>query len=160
MGPNGHAILAAHLDAASLLQYSEDRNRLFRWMTLTGQTKLLERLIFVMSRHSQIAYQQELHPGRLGFIPEGGGKTRQIAIADYFTQESLKSLFKGLMDILRNLESDGTYNQRTLADSMKQAALSLKPIHCFDLTQATDRFPIKIQENLLATLIGKTRAKA
>jgi hypothetical protein len=45
---------------------------------------------------------------RLAHICEGGGKTRTIAIGDYFSQLTLKPIHDQLMEILRSLETDGT----------------------------------------------------
>jgi len=55
------------------------------------------------------------------------------------------------MNVLRRLETDGTYNQnaqveRILIESFGHACYS------FDLSSATDRFPVEIQERLLSTI--------
>lgn len=100
------------------------------------------------------------HHSRLAVIPEGGGKSRQIAIADYFTQESLKSLFKATMRALSQLDTDGTYNQGNIVLKTQRAIKEGKPIHCLDLSSATDRLPISLQVDFLSHWIGEDRAKA
>ena len=48
---------------------------------------------------------------KLSFLSEGGGKTRVIAIADYWTQVSLLGLHKAAMEALRKLKkTDATYD--------------------------------------------------
>jgi hypothetical protein len=98
------------------------------------------------------------HHSKLILLSESGGKTRPVAIADYFTQESLRSLFRETMDYLKQLKTDGTYNQGNLVSKMKQAIQEGKPIYCYDLKNATDRFPVDLQRDFLAPLIGQDRA--
>jgi hypothetical protein len=88
-------------------------------------------------------------------ISEGGGKTRTIAIGDYFTQEALKPLFQETMRFLKSLNTDGTYDQNRAVNKVKQAISENKPIYCLDLKNATDRFPVRIQESVLEAIYGK-----
>lgn len=83
-----------------------------------------------------------------------------MAIGDYFTQESMKALFRASMKALAQLETDGTYDQGRVVEKTRQAILEGKPIHCLDLTTATDRFPVSLQVDLLTPWIGKDRAEA
>lgn len=64
------------------------------------------------------------------------------------------------MKALAQLETDGTYNQGRLVEKTRQAIRDGKPIHCLDLSSATDRFPVCLQEDLLAAWIGRDRAQA
>jgi hypothetical protein len=95
--------------------------------------------------------------GRLAFLPEGGGKTRVIAIADYFSQSVLLPIHETLMDLLRSLETDGAYDQEA------QAQRVLKNLnhesHSFDLSAATDRFPIALQKVVVSAMLGPKTAE-
>jgi hypothetical protein len=53
---------------------------------------------------------------RLGFIPDLEGKTRVIAIADYFSQTVLKPLHNFLLGILKSFPNDITFNQGRFKD--------------------------------------------
>lgn len=64
------------------------------------------------------------------------------------------------MSALKQLETDGTYNQSHIVEKTQQAMREGKPIHCLDLSSATDRFPVSLQENFLESVIGEDRAKA
>lgn len=46
--------------------------------------------------------------GKISLINEGGGKTRVIAIGDYWSQNLLQGLHDFIMKILRKMETDGT----------------------------------------------------
>lgn len=49
--------------------------------------------------------------GRLGRSVEGGGKNRIFAMGNWVNQRLLKPLHKWLMEVLRQLPMDGTFNQ-------------------------------------------------
>lgn len=90
--------------------------------------------------------------GRLGFLPEGGCKTRVIAMGDYFTQDALKPLHKSLYRCLNKLQTDGTSSHNRLSMAVQERTLKCSHISSFDLTAATDRFPIFIQSKILSWL--------
>jgi hypothetical protein len=46
--------------------------------------------------------------GKIAQLSESGGKTRNIAIGDYFSQLVLRPLHEVLMKFLKGLETDGT----------------------------------------------------
>lgn len=88
---------------------------------------------------------------RLSFLPDKGGKTRLIAIGNYWVQEVLIGLHDVLYGMLRRLEQDGTYEQASASDAVCNATLKNK-VWSYDLTAATDRFPIQPQQVLLSFL--------
>jgi len=90
---------------------------------------------------------------KLGFSSEGGGKTRIFAMGDYWTQFSLKPIHKVLMSILRNLETDGTYDQESAFQRILTNSKG-KETFCFDLSGASDRIPIKVQSIMMSSLFG------
>jgi hypothetical protein len=49
-----------------------------------------------------------LSTGKLAFLPEPGGKTRIIAIGDYWSQHILRKPHNIIMGLLKKLETDGT----------------------------------------------------
>lgn len=58
------------------------------------------------------------------------------------------------MKILRNMQTDGAYSHNRVAEVVKLQTRGNRPIYCYDLTAATDRFPIEIQERVLKQVIG------
>jgi len=59
------------------------------------------------------------------------------------------------MRILRRIPTDCTFDQ----GSFKDYALFHDQYFSFDLTAATDRMPLLLQERILSRIIGKERAK-
>jgi len=99
------------------------------------------------------------HHSTLGFLPEGGGKTRVIAIGDIFTQTELKPLHNWLMSCLRRLSrTDGTFDQRAQVDRIETVSRMGLEMFSFDLSACTDRFPVSFQCEVLSTLIGSELA--
>jgi hypothetical protein len=95
-----------------------------------------------------------VYTSRICHLAEGGCKTRTIAIGDYFTQDCLKPLHKSLYRVLRQLETDGTSSHNRIAQLVKEKTLSRSTVRSYDLTAATDRFPIFIQERALSVMYG------
>lgn len=88
--------------------------------------------------------------GKLGLKFETAGKVRVFAMVDAFTQWALRPLHKYLFSLLRQHSMDGTFDQ--LAPLNK--AWGHKALYSLDLSAATDRLPIRLQESLLADLLA------
>jgi hypothetical protein len=61
------------------------------------------------------------------------------------------------MKILRRLETDGTWDQDL--QSKRVERLARGHVFSFDLSSATDRFPVDLQVSLLEVLMNPTYAK-
>jgi hypothetical protein len=90
---------------------------------------------------------------KLSFFGDPEGKVRVIAIFDYWSQTALLPLHRGIMNILSNIATDGTKNQNFFTSK------SLLPhgdnsFHSLDLTAATDRMPIALQQRIVEYLYG------
>jgi len=86
--------------------------------------------------------------GRITFVPDKGGKSRLVAIGNYWIQDCLKPFHRVLYKLLREIPQDGTYDQTRQSDRVKTQS-SIGPVWSYDLTQATDRFPIEMQVSVL-----------
>jgi len=93
---------------------------------------------------------KKLHEAKLVFIPDKGGKTRVIFIQNYLYQELLYPLHNSMMSWLRSHPCDATFRQREVALKVKYLTNNTD-VWSYDLTAATDRWPIETQ---LATLKG------
>jgi len=95
---------------------------------------------------------------RISVIKDKEGKNRPIAVFDYWSQTCLKSLHDSLFKSFRSIKTDLTFNQdaKAVYDPTNPNAV----YHSFDLSAATDRFPVSLQEQVLAELIGPEKASA
>jgi len=95
---------------------------------------------------------------RLVAIPDSEGKTRLIAIGDYWSQTCLKPFHSYLNTVLRSIPQDQTFNQ---GEGLKELPFSSdRTYYSFDLTAFTDRLPIKILVGFLTHNFGLSKALA
>lgn len=99
----------------------------------------------------------DLEPGKIVGIPEPAGKMRVIALVDAWTQTVFEPLHEVLFDILRTFPNDGTFDQVTSFERVQRKSLEAKGIYCADLSAATDRLPLLLQEEILNILFGNKR---
>lgn len=89
--------------------------------------------------------------GRLALKREPAGKIRVFAMVDCFTQWLLRPLHKLIFRCLRLIPQDGTFDQ--VAPVRRLLKLS-STLWSYDLSAATDRLPVQVQEQLLHRVLG------
>lgn len=111
-------------------------------------TLLFGNLIRSMWEDNRIfSYKKETgFAGSLSIINDPELKFRVIAMIDYNTQLLLRPIHDGLLSLLRKFKQDRTYTQ----DPFNNWKLEGNHFHSLDLSAATDRFPIHLQEKLLS----------
>jgi hypothetical protein len=93
--------------------------------------------------------------GRLVVLAkDGGGKRRIVGVVDYWSQWALKSLHTYLFDVLRRIPQDGTFDQLAPVKSLLEFSRLGYPSYSFDLSNATDRLPVALQEQILRLATG------
>jgi hypothetical protein len=155
-------ILHSHVDAIAvsnnpkLLSHIEQAIRTFcpKDLFVISDIKELTKL------EPYITIKKRLICSRTHFISEGGGKTRVIAINDYFSQQALLSLHKFLMKVLKCIKTDSAFSHNRGALIAKLATKHGKDIFCFDLSSATDRFPAEMQRDCIGAILGVEESKA
>lgn len=95
--------------------------------------------------------------GKLSFIPEPAGKIRVVAMVDSLTQMLLRPLHNVVFGFLRKIPQDGTFDQIRPVEIL--AARKGKAYWSYDLSAATDRFPVSLQQALLSYLLGPRVAR-
>ncbi|QED55404.1 RNA-dependent RNA polymerase [Heterobasidion mitovirus 2] len=96
---------------------------------------------------------------KISYFGDKEGKTRVIAIFDYWSQTSLKPLHNCINSLLRAIPMDMTFNQ----GAFTQARLTPIPghmLHSIDLTAATDRMPIALQRRVVEHLFNSAEKAA
>lgn len=154
-GPNAQAMLGS-VEDASLLSDSQIAD-----LRVLGGEKVV-RLIATIKQLSPLAWLKKfgLDPkgrlGRLSLVKDKEAKCRIVAILDYWTQSVLKPLHVALFGVLRSLRPDCTFNQGSFRSKLARSG----PYYSFDLSSATDRFPVWLQVGVLAALVTKEYADA
>jgi len=154
MGPNGPAIATAHRDAVGVLQNES------LWEGIYTLAKRSDSLWMCKMLHNNAKVTEgQWETGRIALIPEGGCKTRTIAIGDYWSQNVLRGIHDTIMDVLRRLETNGTYSQGYQFDRI-QIECQGEYTDSIDSSSWTDRFPVELQEILLSCIYDKEIALA
>jgi hypothetical protein len=152
-GPNGQALMFS-LNDLFLMDIS-----LIEDIILLGGPKL-ERYIKLVLKYK--SYLINFFPTsgkllrKLIAFPDKEGKTREVAIFDYYSQTSLIPLHNYLFKALKKIPQDFTYDQTGYMSSLSNSEV----YYSIDLTAFTDRFPIEINRDLLASRIGPEKADA
>lgn len=148
-GPNAQALLSSIEDAHLLTETQISYLRIIGGDELVQRIELI-RTISVLAWLEMFKLSPKGISARLSLVKDKEAKTRVVAILDYWTQSALRPLHDSLMRFLRGLRSDCTFNQ----GSFRSKLPSHGPYYSVDLSSATDRLPVAIQETVLAALLG------
>lgn len=156
-GPNGPALLSSMVDAVIAPEELRENVRLLggEWLhqQMVGTSEVITP---IKDQVSEFYKLRNFVVRRIAHRLDFEGKIRPIGIFDYWSQASLKGLHDELFRILRRFPQDMTFDQNRFAEG----EIPKGPYYCYDLHAATDRFPILIQERVLAELIGQAKARA
>ena len=103
-----------------------------------------------------------LHPiqvGQLSTKLEAAGKIRVFAMVDIWTQSVLKPVHDFLFDYLKEIPNDATFDQEAAVRRCFTKSRIAGKSYGYDLSAATDRLPIDLQESVLGALIGSPAAR-
>lgn len=155
MGPNGPALQTATKDWIPFnLRYGLSSILMMKAPNLVGYLQGFSNTFVFWPNFSKRSDDQ-LILRRLSVIDDKEGKSRVIGIADYWSQSVLKPLHDQLMAILSKFPGDRTFKQTDFSPIGE----SPHRYYSFDLTAATDRFPIKPQYEVIKSLHGESFAR-
>lgn len=103
---------------------------------------------------------RELSYGKISFLQEGGCKARVVCQPNAWVQFYMKPLHNSLMRTIYQIESGSISSSKLHGQScvidqnrggwvLKEALQLKKEVFCFDLSSATDRFPLSLQQQVL-----------
>jgi len=139
---------------------------LFQSIKIVGGDKLYDLCFRFLNLYKKIPkFFDALNPRkrsadirRLAVISDKEGKTREVAILDYWSQAALRPLHDKIYRLLHSIDQDCTHDQtKHLKKLVPDPGSSF---HSIDLTTATDRFPIAIERLILDVWFGKEYADA
>jgi hypothetical protein len=157
-GPNGPSLGSAYVDREAIRGNIEVN--VAKLAKATGND-LLSRLL-QQSRAEMKPEHGSKVPchSRIRVKYESGGKARNFAIIDWFSQSALKSIHQVLMSYLGSLDYDGTSSHSRAAKVVQNLTNQSIPIWSFDLTKATDRWPLSLISIVMEHCFGKDIADA
>lgn len=159
-GPNGPSMTTILQDAYALTQDPNVLANVREYSKFVKDSKTFKHIERYARNAQGVDKTKPPVHSRIAFLPEGGLKTRVVAIGDYFTQELLKPLHDSLMGCLKSIKSDGTYSHDKIGELAKETTRKGRLSFCYDLSSATDRFPVKLITELLSVYFGEDHGKA
>lgn len=154
-GPNGQALWTSMVDLKLLVDSS-----LLEDLKVLGGSKFREIVDLLVSTLPWLP--DKLFPvegktlRRLTYFPDKESKVRVVAILDYWSQTVLRPLHDYLFRVLRKIPQDCTFNQ----GSFTQKTQSWEYYYSYDLTAATDRFPIYVESMVLRGILPEIYVKS
>jgi hypothetical protein len=109
-----------------------------------GRIKLIMNGLFTKKNHGIY------HVRKLSIVQDPEAKSRVIAILDYWSQTWLLQIHSIHFNLLRLISTDRTFTQSPLITNK----LSGHKYYSFDLSAATDRFPLSLQKELIKGCFG------
>jgi len=153
-GPMGPSILTSHLCAIAIQLNEEFRSIFWSYASMTVTSDIRRQFQFAVDLCTNVETTEKLIMGKISLASEPAGKTRLFAICNFWVQSILKPLHNALMETLKLFVSDGTFDQIGQFNRIRKETKG-KTTYCFDLTKATDRFPIKLQQLLLGVIVNE-----
>nr|QDH90751.1 MAG: RNA-dependent RNA polymerase [Mitovirus sp.] len=156
-GPN-HSVglLGAPFDAIAWSQ--QPINWPLEWANAVGDTDTIALFNRTMKQAQKLPSKfQEVgatFTGKLQLLPEPAGKVRSIAIVDYWTQRLMHPVHKWMMDILKCLPTDATFDQEGSLKAFAEA-FGKDTVYSIDLKSATDMIPQCLYTAVLKPIIGE-----
>nr|UUW21469.1 MAG: RNA-dependent RNA polymerase [Hangzhou mito-like virus 2] len=154
-GPNGPALGSAFVDREAI-RGTNLESQIKELGSLTGNFRLCG-LIAGTGSPSVVTHKSGRVPEHsvIRIKYESGGKVRPFAICDFFSQSALKILHDFLMERLKRNRCDGTNDHfKASLDVRKWTSVPNSKFWSYDLTSATDRFPVFLQERAMKHLFG------
>lgn len=149
---SGETSFAARRHAAWMWVNERWGSAIWQYLWCLGQTDGTKSLWRLIQDEAKYCANGIKWNGRLSTKQEPAGKVRVFAMVDYWTQVALAPLHDYLMDILREIPQDGTYDQlKPLRALLKRVPITQR-VYSYDLSAATDRLSVKLQELLLARM--------
>lgn len=154
-GPNAQALLGSIEDAHLLTDSQLDDLRVIGGDELIQSIGTL-RLLSPLAWLNKFGLRPKGRTSKLAKIRDKETKCRIVGILDYPTQSALYPLHTAAMALLKGLKPDCTFNQGSFRATLPNKG----PYYSYDLSAATDRFPVTLQKIVLGRLISEEYAEA
>jgi hypothetical protein len=147
-GPNGQGLWTSLSDLRALHENEE----LLESIKFVGGEKfcgIISNLLRIVWFLPSFGKKKPYKLRKLVAFPDKEGKTRIVAILDYWSQTVLRPVHYLLFQVLKRIPQDKTFAQGAFKDNLKDSDI----YYSVDLTAATDRFPMSLIEEVLKGLL-------
>jgi len=148
--PSGKATLNGMFDLFTMANVGHDLlNHLMGLIGSSYDKYIVPAIEMVWKDHRTMKATDKPCLGRLAIINDPELKKRVIAMVDYYSQWALKPIHENCLNKLRNFPCDRTFTQDPFHNWGKTGG---NKFWSLDLSSATDRFPISLQEKLVSIM--------
>jgi hypothetical protein len=161
-GPSGlPSIIGSHWDVGVLTKHPNVLQDVFDLIKFyrpklsrkSWETKLIMKAMLSRPLSSEL----KLKPSclaRFVFISEDGAKTRGVTPVNYQIQVALKPIHEYFMEVLRRIPMDASFNEARALEWVKRQSGLKRNLDSIDLSDATDRFPLKLMRETVSYFLG------
>lgn len=158
-GPNGPALWTSLQDYLSLPEDLKKHLQVLGGPKFSGHFKELDMLSQDPVLQDSFGFTEKRDIRKIALLSDKEGKTREVAIGDYWTQCALRPLHIYQSKILKRIKGDCMFDQTKHFKSLVKST-NEDSYHSIDLSSATDRFPIKIQKEMILLIAGSEYAES
>jgi len=149
--PNGISFFSFPWDRAALLRAGHE-SKILAFANLYYNGKVTDWIEEKLDSSEELVdSNRELHTGKVNLIHEAGKlKPRVFAMLDSFSQSILSDFHDDLMDVLKNIPEDCTFDQNKVSRvAIRKHWSETVAFYGFaDLSSATDRLPKYLYEDI------------
>jgi len=102
--------------------------------------------------YNNVPSNYSVRGGEIHFLQEPGGKLRSVASPFRLHQEALRPFGEEIYDVVRSLPWDCTFDQTKSIPYIQSHLAKGGKCHSVDLSNATDHFPLSLQETALRAI--------
>jgi len=162
-GPNGtFATWSAGIDAIAFISSRENRSKilpLVQWMLIQRAYGWVFYFLFLIFAFGWILliiqhfkFCRPLWLGKLGVVYNQAGKARVVAATNWWYQSAFAGLHESIFRLLKGISQDGTHDQEACFNKLLTRSDFRENLTGYDLSAATDRLPIDLQNQILNEL--------
>jgi len=157
-GPNGPAIISVDTDSCAL---NNDKCLLSHIVRLSKYTLTHSLSSYIQSQIERVsaeAYKGSVHSS-IRFLSDKSGKTRVIAVGDFWTQLTLMPIHNAIIELLSKIKSDATFRQDAISDYLRKKTSEGLFLGTADSTAFTDRLDASVQRVIVGRLFNSEIAQ-
>jgi hypothetical protein len=167
-GPNGPSAISHAQDLVALMLTTFPRPFTEYIKIFHGENSWLERIFKDFSseiNNTELPIkfrneQRQPYNAKLVFLSAPAGKTRIVYVANWWIQVCLLPMHEALMNCFYYIGNDATWDQNLGVKTITNWSLKKKKMYSFDLSAATDRWPLWHQAIVLKNCFTEDAAKA
>jgi hypothetical protein len=167
-GPNGPSALSHAQDLLAVQNHKFSRTYVDLIRSIYGENSWLEETyqnfsadLLTNKDYPNLKFRNDQKVpimAKLEFCPAPAGKTRIVYVGNWWVQALLLPIHESMMNQFARMANDATWDQNLGVELISKWSSEKSELFSFDLTAATDRWPIKHQRLVIEACFDKNVA--